>query len=104
MKDYKTFKIDGLEAEFRFKKISPVKILSLSTELGKQNLVSNEEVFTIILENTEVNILGQWAPVKEKDKEVYWPANIEENPSMLQDIITKFIRTVLLPVFQKSSK
>lgn len=104
MKDYKTFKIDELDLEFRFKKISPVKILSLSTELGKQNIVSNEEVFTIILENTEVDILGQWLPVKEKAKEVYWPANIEENPSMLQDIITKFIRTVLLPVFQKSSK
>lgn len=104
MQDYKTFKIDELDLEFRFKKISPVKILSLSTELGKQNIVSNEEVFTIILENTEVDILGQWLPVKEKAKEVYWPANIEENPSMLQDIITKFIRTVLLPVFQKSSK
>lgn len=106
MKYYeKTFKSEiDKNLEFRIKKISPVKLLSLATQFGGKDMASTEQIFKFALENTEVKILDQWLPVKETNREVYWPANIEDNIQVLQEVVTHFVTDVLAMVFTKSSK
>jgi len=90
--------------EFRIKKISPVKLLSVATQFGGKDMASTEQIFTFALENTEVKVLDQWLPVKETNKEVYWPADIEDKMQVLQEVVTHFITDVLAMVFTKSSE
>lgn len=106
MKYYeKTFKSEiDPKLEFRFKKISPVKLLSVATQFGGKDIASTEQIFTFALENTEVKVLDQWLPVKETNREVYWPADIEDNIQVLQEVVTHFVTDVLAMVFTKSSK
>src|SRR5690554_2385628 len=106
MKYYeKTFKSEiETNLEFRIKKISPVKLLSVATQFGGKDMASTEQIFTFALENTEVKVLDQWLPVKEANKEVYWPADIEDNIQVLQEVVAHFITDVLIMVFPKSSK
>jgi len=106
MKYYeKTFKSKiETNLEFRIKKISPVKLLSVATQFGGKDMSSTEQIFTFALENTEVKVLDQWLPVKETNKEVYWPADIEDKIQVLQEVVTHFITDVLIMVFPKSSK
>lgn len=106
MKYYeKTFKSEiESNLEFRIKKISPVKLLSVATQFGGKDMASTEQIFTFALENTEVKVLDQWLPVKETNKEVYWPADIEDKVQVLQEVVTHFVTDVLAMVFTKSSK
>lgn len=107
MKYYeKTFKSEiEPKLEFRFKKISPVKLLSIATQfVGSKDMASTEQIFTFALENTEVKVLDQWLPVKETNKEVYWPADIEDKIQVLQEVVAHFVTDVLAMVFTKSSK
>lgn len=48
--------------EFRIKKISPVKLLSVATQFGGKDMASTEQIFMFALENTEVKVLDQWLP------------------------------------------
>jgi hypothetical protein len=107
MKYYeKTFILDSNKNyEIKIAKISPIKILSLSTQFtNSQNMKSSEEIFKFALEHTEIKILDKWLPVKEVDKEIYWPVTIEHEVLCLQEIIAIFIKEVLTEVFTKSSK
>jgi len=105
MKYYETsFKIKDYPKEFRIKKISPVKILSIATQFGEDSLEATERIFTFALENTEVLILDKYLPVKEEGKEVYWPNDIEDNILVLQELVTYFVKNVINIVFQKSSE
>lgn len=90
--------------KFRIRKVSPIKLLSIATRFGDQDLASTEEVFKFALENTEVQVLDKWFPVKEANKEVYWPADIDENLMLLQELVAYFIKNVIASVFTKSSK
>lgn len=92
------------ELTFRIKKISPVKLLSLATQFGNQDIESTEQIFTFALEHSEVKVLDTWLSVKEAGKEVYWPADIEDNIPVLQEVVTKFVSDVLSTVFTKSKK
>lgn len=100
IKSLEEFKIDNIDFSFRFKKIKPTKLLSLSTQLGSQNLETNEQVYDFILENTEVKVEGTWTTIKEK--EVFFPPILEERLDILQSIVVKFIGEFLTPVFTKS--
>lgn len=101
----KTFnsKIDT-SLEFRLKKVSPVKLLSISTLFGNKDVESIEQLFVFSLENTEVNVGGTWLPVKEKNEDVFWPKTLEDNIPILQEVVTHFVTEVLSTVFTKSSK
>lgn len=98
----KEFKIEGRAETFKFKKMSPVTLLSLQMQIDLNDMEKNEKTFSIILENTQVKIGGTWVPVKEKKMEVYYPVGIENDMTALQEILFKFFEDVLKPVFQKS--
>lgn len=97
------FSIESLpETQFRFKTISPVKLLSIQMIVDFDNFDKTTKLFSFILENTEVNIAGTWTNVKMKDRDVYMPQGIDKNLTALMQICTTFMNDVIKPVFQKS--
>lgn len=90
------------EIELRFKDISPVKLLALQMSIDFNNFDKTSDLFSFILENTEVNIAGTWTSVKIKDRDVYFPQGIEQEIDVLMDICITFLNEVIKPVFQKS--
>lgn len=102
IKSLEEFKVNDIDFTFRFKKIKPTKLLSLSTQLGTQDLANNESTYDFILENTEVKVEGTWTTIKEKD--VFFPPILEARLDVLQSIVVKFISEFLAPVFTKSAE
>lgn len=98
------FRLKSRAEAFKFKKMSPVTLLSLQMQIDLNDMEKNEKTFSTILENTQVKIGGTWVPVKEKNMEVYYPVGIEDSMNALQEIIFKFFEEVLKPVFQKSAE
>lgn len=90
------------EIQFRFKDISPIKMLALQTCIDFNDFEKTSKLFSFILENTQSNISGTWTDVKVKDREVYFPQGIEKDISLLMEICTKFLNEVVKPVFTKS--
>lgn len=99
IKHLEEFKVDDIDFTFRYKKIKPTKLLALSTQLGNQDLTTNEEVYDLILENTEVKVEGSWVTLKER--EVFFPPILEERLDVLQSLVIKFIKDYLTPVFMR---
>lgn len=97
------FEIDELKGySFRFKKVSPVKLLALQTSVNIEDFNKAADLYAFILESTEVKIAEAWVNVKEKGREVYLPVGIEDNGLALMAICAKFMTEVLKPVFQSS--
>lgn len=90
------------DTQFRFRQISPVKMLSLQTCIDFDDMSKTEHLFGFILENTEVNIAGTWVAVKEQGRDVYFPKGIENELDILMEICTIFLNDVLKPIFTKS--
>ena len=92
------------ELHFRFKDISPIKMLALQTTINFDDFDKASNLFSFILENTEVNISGTWQPVKMVNREVYLPVGIEKELNTLMEICLKFINDVVKPLFKKSEE
>ena len=92
------------ELTFRFKKISPVKLLAMQSIVDFNDFEKSEKLYSFILENTEVNVSGTWLNVKEKGRDVYFPQGIESEMQVLMDIAVQFVKDVITPVFQKSKR
>lgn len=90
------------DLQFRFKDISPIKLLALQSTIDFNDMSKTESLFSFILENTEVNISGTWLNVKVKDKDVYLPQGIEKDLTVFMEISTIFLDKVIKPVFTKS--
>ena len=90
--------------QFRFKDISPIKMLALQTTINFDDFDKTSNLFSFILENTEVNINGSWQPVKMSNREVYLPIGIEKELNTLMEICLKFINDVIKPLFKKSEE
>ena len=90
------------ESQYRFKDISPVKMLALQTSIDFDNMDKMEKLYSFILENTEVNINGVWTQVKEKNRDIYYPIGFEKEIDAMMEICIYFLNEVLKPVFTKS--
>ena len=90
------------ESQYRFKDISPVKLLALQTTIDFDNIDKMEKLYAFILENTEVNIAGTWTQVKEKNRDIYYPVGFEKEVDAMLEICVMFLNEVLKPVFTKS--
>ena len=90
------------EFQYRFKDISPVKMLAMQTSIDFDNMDKMEKLYSFILENTEVNIAGTWTQVKEKNRDVYYPVGFEKEVNVMFEICMTFLNEVLKPVFMKS--
>lgn len=90
------------EFQYRFRDISPVKMLAMQTSIDFDNMDKMEKLYGFILENTEVNIAGTWTQVKEKNRDVYYPIGFEKEVNAMFEICMTFLNEVLKPVFMKS--
>ena len=97
------------EMQFRFKDISPVKMLALQTSIDFDDMDKTEKLYSFILENTEVNISGTWTQVKANKRDVYFPVmssemskKMEKELDAMMEISVVFLNEVVKPVFQKS--
>lgn len=90
------------ESQYRFKDISPVKMLALQTSIDFDDMSKMEKLYSFILENTEVNISGTWTQVKEKNRDIYYPIGFEKELDSMMEICIYFLNEVLKPVFMKS--
>lgn len=90
------------EFQYRFRDISPVKMLAMQTSIDFDNMDKMEKLYSFILENTEVNIAGTWTQVKEKNRDVYYPIGFEKEVNAMFEICMTFLNEVLKPVFMKS--
>lgn len=96
------FKIKALDADFRVKKMNAIEALALKNVLDFDNYETTVKVFKIILEQLEIKVGDVWLAVKEKDREVYLPAGINENVFAVNELIDKFLTDYLKPLFRKS--
>lgn len=100
IKALQEFTVDNCEFTFRFSKIKPTTLLALTSSLSLSELKTSERVFDFILEHTEANLNGEWHKVKQG--EVFMPPVLEEQMKVLMEIITKFMKEFLEPVFTNS--
>lgn len=105
MKEQKIFTIDSCQGfNFRFMKLPATELLALQTQLNFDEFEKAKFATRYILEHTEVEVTGQWLPVKEKNREVYYPQGIEDNIVALNFILTMFLTDIIKPLFQKSNE
>lgn len=97
--EQKEFTIEGYENKFRSTKVKPLDMLALQTQINFDDMIKTKELFKFALEHLEVKVLDQWIPVKEPNKEVYYPIGIEDNYKALKSLIEWFIENVVRPVF-----
>lgn len=94
-------KING--NEYRIKKMNAVETLALRTQFSFETTEQTINCYNSILERIEVNVKNNdWLPVKEKDKDIYYPANIENDIDTIDQLIVFFMQFIK-EVFQKSN-
>ena len=90
--------------QFRVAKMNAIEILAINSQVGLDTVEEAEKFFNLILERVEVNCADKWLPVKEKNRNVYYPEGIENDVETIQKIIGTFMKDFLKPVFQKSNE
>lgn len=94
----KEFETNGFT--FRVKKMNAIELLALQDQINFDTYETSIQTYNTLLEHCEVKIKEQWLQVY-KDKN-YYPVEIEDNISMLKDVIKNMI-AYLKEVFQKSN-
>lgn len=102
--EQKEFKINSRKETFRVAHISPVDLLAISTQIDFENFKMTKTLMLFCLENVEVKIGEKWVPVKTKDREIYYPKDLENDLIGLNEIFVWMMENVITTVFQKSSE
>lgn len=94
--------------KYRFDKFPTAFIMALS-EIERDSRTNFDakalsKYYDDIFEKTKVYVSNSWFPLKEEEREVYYPQGIEEDLSSLFEIATTFMNEVVLPFFQKWAK
>ena len=98
------FKVDGSDYLFRIAKMNAIEVLGLRTLINYEDIDKAITWYKALLERVEVNFGSQWLPVKEKNREVYYPAGIEDNYQLISGICAHFMNDFLKPVFWSSNE
>lgn len=102
--EQKEFKVDGYDYVFRTAKMNAVDVLSFQTQIQFDDLESATKLFNTILENVEVQCDNSWLPVKTQGKEIFYPAEVENDVVLVKKICEYFIKDFIKPVFSKSNE
>lgn len=101
----KEFTIESKKThKFRIAKISPVELLALQMQIDFSNLQLTVTLFSYILEHIEVEISKQWVPVKEKNRDVYMPVDLENDFLSLRELVFYFLNSYMKPLFTNSNE
>lgn len=97
------FTVDGYNYQFRLAKMNALDVLAFRTQVSFDTLDEARALFAKVLENVEVQVGQDWFPCKEKDREIYYPAELEENVDLMNKLVEHFLNGFLKPVFLKSN-
>lgn len=75
---------------FRIKNMNAIELLALQTQYNFDDVDSSLKLFNNMLERMEVKCNNSWLPVKEKGKDIYYPANVENDYKTIKQLIGKF--------------
>lgn len=90
------------ELNYRIKKMNAIEMLAMQSQISFNSAKESQECYEQMLERIEVQCQDKWLPVKEADKDVYYPADIENDFYVIQELISFFMQW-LKDVFQKSN-
>lgn len=96
-------KITIKEHNYRIKKMNAIEMLAIQSQISFDSADESYACYSQILERCEVQCNDKWLPVKEKGKEIYYPAGLEDDLETVQIIIKHFIDW-LKDVFTKSNE
>lgn len=88
--------------EFRVRQMNAIEIISFRSLMDFSSLDGVSSFFKTILENIEVKVGDKWLPVKEKNREVYYPNGIENDIKVIDKLLNYF-KSYLGEVFTQSS-
>ena len=88
--------------EFRIRKMNAIEVISFRSLMDFKTLDGVSSFFKTVLENIEVKIGDEWLPVKEKNREVYYPNGIENDIKAIDKLLNYF-QGYLGEVFTQSS-
>lgn len=97
------FTVDGYNYQFRLAKMNALDVLAFRTQVSFDTLDEARALFAKVLESVEVQVGQDWFPCKEKDREIYYPAELEENVDLMNKLVEYFLNGFLKPVFLKSN-
>lgn len=89
--------------EYRIKKMNAIDMLAMQSQISFDTAKQSKSCYSQMLERIEVKCQDKWLPVKEEDKEIYYPVNVENDLSLIQDLIGFFMNW-LREVFRKSNE
>lgn len=89
---------------FRIKKMNAIEALALRAASSLNTVDESIKFFNDILERLEVQLKESWLPVKEKGRSVYYPAGIEEDMTMIQELVNFFMKEFVTPFFESSDE
>lgn len=98
------FTVDGYNYQFRLAKMNALDVLAFRTQVSFDSLEEARALFAKVLENIEVEVGQDWFPCKEKGREIYYPAELEENVDLMNKLVEYFLNGFLKPVFLKSNE
>lgn len=96
------FTIEGYSQQFRIKKMNAIEALALQSQISFDSVEDTQNLYNSLLERLEVECKDKWLPVKEKGRDVFYPAGIEEDIPAIQSLIKEFLN-YLKPLFTKSN-
>lgn len=88
--------------EYRLKKMNAIELLALRSQIDFSNYDTVKNLYNIILEKLEVNANDKWLPVKQENREVYFPNGIENDFEVINDLLN-YALDYFKEVFIKSS-
>lgn len=99
------FKIKSRPELFRIKRMNAIETLAIRTNISTKDVDATTKLFENILERIEVQFNDdKWLPVKIKDQDAYFPADIEHDYKAIDELIKYFTFEFLAKVFQKSNE
>jgi hypothetical protein len=98
------FTVEGYDYQFRLAKMNALDVLAFRTQVSFDSMENARALFAKVIENIEIQVGQQWFPCKEKDREIYYPAELDTNIDLLNKLVGYFLNDFLKPVFRKSNE
>lgn len=74
---------------YRFKDMNAIELLAFKSQIRFDNFKNAVDLYSLILEKTEVKCENEWLQVK--DNNTYFPNGIEKNIKVIEEILNKFL-------------
>lgn len=96
------FTIEGYDYEFRVKELNAIEVLAFRTQLDFENVEAAQKFFNEVLRRIEVKAGENWIACEENG--IYYPAGLDKDTYLTQELISYFMKNFIKPVFPKSNE